>query len=107
MKTLLITAATALAVAAAPAAGLAKEKGHGPHKAHPHGMPPGQAKKVWSAGERLPATYISPRYYVTEPWRYDLAPAPYGYRYVRVGDRIYLAQDETGLIRDVLTGLLR
>ena len=108
MKTLLITAAAALAVAAAPAAGLAKNnKGHGPQKPHPHGMPPGQAKKVWSSGERLPATYFSPRYYVTEPWRYDLAPAPYGYRYLRIGDRIYLAQDDTGLIRDVLTGLLR
>lgn len=107
MKTLLIMAA-ALAVAAAPGAGLAKEnKGQGAQKPHPHGMPPGQAKKVWEQGERLPAAYISPRHYVTEPSRYDLAPAPYGYRYVRVGDRIYLAQDGTGLIRDVLTGLLR
>lgn len=81
MKTLLIMVAAALAVAAAPAAGLAKNnKGQGPQKAHPHGMPPGQAKKMWQQGERLPAPYLSSRYYVTEPSRYDLAPAPYGYR---------------------------
>ena len=110
MKTVVLTALAALAVAAAPAAhaGDKGHKGYKSHKGHPHGMPPGQAKKVWSQGERLPATYVQQsRYYVMEPWRYELAPAPYGYRYVRVGDQIYLAQTETGLIRDVVSALLR
>jgi Ni/Co efflux regulator RcnB len=104
MKTLLMTALAAVALGAAPAAALAKD---GPKKPHPHGMPPGQAKKMWNQGERLPPIYLQQRYHVYEPARYSLPPAPYGYRYVRVGDRIYLAQDETGLIRDVITALIR
>jgi Ni/Co efflux regulator RcnB len=108
MRRVLIIAA-ALAVAVAPAASLA-DPGHGKggSKRHPHGIPPGQAKKYWSKGERLPPVYVSERrYYVTEPWRYDLGPAPYGYRYVLVDDRIYLAQTSTGLILDVISALLR
>jgi Ni/Co efflux regulator RcnB len=105
MKRMLMAAA-AIAVLAAPAAALA-DKGGG-HKGHPHGMPPGQAKKYWGKGERLPPVYISERrYYVTEPWRYDLRPAPYGYRYIIVDDRIYLAQTTTGLILDVIDALTR
>lgn len=107
MKTLLTTAVAALALAAAPAVALAKD-GKGPKKPHPHGMPPGQAKKMWNTGERLPGMYLTqPRYFVTEPTRYNLPPAPYGYRYVLVDGRIYLAQDETGLIRDVIQALIR
>jgi Ni/Co efflux regulator RcnB len=104
MKRMLMAAA-AIAVLAAPAAALADKGGH---KGHPHGMPPGQAKKYWGKGERLPPVYISERrYYVTEPWRYDLRPAPYGYRYIIVDDRIYLAQTTTGLILDVIDALTR
>ena len=101
-----LLAMAALAVAAAPAAALS-DPGHGKgHKGHPHGMPPGQAKKYWGKGERLPPVYITERYYVSEPWRYDLRPAPYGYRYILVDDRIYLAQTSTGLILDVVNALL-
>ena len=124
MKRVLITAAAVLALSA-PAAALAKDhpgKGH-PDKGHaaaqsgawtppglakkPHGMPPGQAKKMWSQGERLPTTYITQRYYVADPSRYSLPPAPYGQRWVRVGDQYYLAQTETGLISQVVSALLR
>ena len=104
MKRILMAAA-AIAVLAAPAAALADKGGH---KGHPHGMPPGQAKKYWGKGERLPSVYVTERrYYVTEPWRYDLRPAPYGYRYIIVDDRIYLAQTTTGLILDVISALTR
>jgi Ni/Co efflux regulator RcnB len=123
MKRVLITAAAVLALSA-PAA-FAKDhpgKAH-PNKGHaamqsgawtppglakkPHGMPPGQAKKMWSQGDRLPTTYIAPRYYVADPSRYSLPPAPYGQRWVRVGDQYYLAQTETGLISQVVSALLR
>ena len=104
-----LLAAAALALIAAPASTLA-DPGHGKSKAkgHPHGMPPGHAKKYWGKGERLPTVYVTERrYYVTEPWRYDLRPAPYGYRYILVDDRIYLAQTSTGLIAEVISALLR
>jgi Ni/Co efflux regulator RcnB len=122
MKRLLLTV-TAFAVLAMPMAALA-DPGHGKDhkgkKSHtyshrqppglakkPHGMPPGQAKKMWNRGDRLPPTYISQRYYVSDPYRYELSPAPYGYRWVRVGDHFYLAQTQTGLITQVITSLLR
>ncbi|HEY8571301.1 RcnB family protein [Phenylobacterium sp.] len=117
MKVIIVAAAAAFAVAA-PVAATAKDnpgKGHGAHSSatppglakKPHGMPPGQAKKMWGQGERLPPTYLSSQYYVAEPSRYSLPPAPYGQRWVRVGDQYYLAQTQTGLISQVISALLR
>jgi Ni/Co efflux regulator RcnB len=120
MRLILIAAAAAFAIAI-PLAAQADpgHKGKGEHwregpgwtppglAKKPYGMPPGQAKKLWGRGEHLPRTYITERYYVWEPWRYDLPPAPYGYRWIRVGDRFYLAQTETGLISQVISALLR
>jgi Ni/Co efflux regulator RcnB len=110
MKTLLLTAAAALALAAAPAASADPGgKGHKPHgaKAHPHGMPPGQAKKMWRRGEHLPANYLAANYYVTDYARYRLPPPPPRYRYVYVEERVYLVDPTTRLIRDVLDVLIR
>ncbi|MEO8112866.1 MAG: RcnB family protein [Phenylobacterium sp.] len=70
-------------------------------------MPPGQAKKLWRQGERLPSSYISQRYYVAEPSRHSLAPTPYGYRWVKVGDQYYLAQTQSGAISQVISALAR
>ena len=115
MKIIIIgaVAAAMVAVSAAPATSLAHE-GRGKHhhvkKGHPHGGPPGQIKKMrrWSRGDHLPRAYYTSRtYYIYEPARYNLPPAPYGYRYVRVGDDVYLAQTQTGLIAQVITNLLR
>jgi Ni/Co efflux regulator RcnB len=121
MKLVLITAAAAFALAV-PVAAAAKDNPGKGHKAHPaaaragtppglakkpYGMPPGQAKKMWSQGERLPPIYITERYYVVDPFRYDLPPAPYGYRWMRIGDQFYLAQTETGLISQVISALVR
>jgi Ni/Co efflux regulator RcnB len=73
----------------------------------PYGMPPGQAKKIYGRGQTLPRTYFTERYYVVNPVAYQLAPAPYGYRWVRVDDRYYLAQTRTGLITQAVAALLR
>ena len=74
----------------------------------PHGMPPGQAKKMWSQGERLPSQYYSQqRYYVPEPSRYNLSPAPVGMRWVQVGDQYYLTRTDTGIVSQVVSALLR
>ena len=73
----------------------------------PHGMPPGQAKKMWSQGENLPTNYVADRYAVPYPAQYNLGPAPYGSRWVQVGDRYYLAQTKTGVISQVVSALIR
>src|SRR5436305_3820977 len=55
------------------------------------GLPPGQAKKLWNRGERIPAEYYQePRYFITEPPAYGLAPPPRGYRWVLVDGNAYL-----------------
>src|SRR5438128_222166 len=72
----------------------------------PGGLPPGQAKKIYKQGERLPLTYMQTRYYVSEPVRYRLEPAPPGYRWVLVDENAYLANTQTGLITSVILDLL-
>jgi Ni/Co efflux regulator RcnB len=111
------------AALADPGNGKGHDKGHGKDKhpaayAHPgtppglakkpHGMPPGQAKKMWRKGEYLPSQYYTQsRYYVTNPSAYNLAPAPYGSRWVRVDDRYYLTQTKTGAILQLAAILAR
>ena len=109
MKTPMIAALT-VALLAAPAAALAKGHPGGvpPGLAKKPGqMPPGQYKKLYQRGERLPLSYMSSQYYITQPSRYDLPPAPYGYRWVMVEDNAYLANTQTGLIANVIASLLR
>ena len=76
----------------------------------PYGMPPGQAKKLhqYSVGQHLPRTYYrNETYYLDNPVTYQLAPPPPGYKYVRVGNDVYLAQTRTGLIANVIANLLQ
>jgi Ni/Co efflux regulator RcnB len=85
-----------------------------PHHAHgsdlPPGLakqdkvPPGHAKKMWKEGEHLPQEYRDVRF---DDWeRYDLRPAPAGYRWVRVDGDAYLTQTTTGLITETILDLL-
>ena len=124
MKTaIMVIAALSLAIPATALADPGKGKGKGPQGGRPaaaghhwtppglarkpHGMPPGQAKKIWGKGENLPQVYVTqPRYYVTQPSRYGLGPTPYGYRWVRVGDNYYLAQTQTGVISQIISALI-
>ena len=66
-------------------------------------LPPGQAKK-FAVGQPLPAgtTY----YTVPQPVLVQLPPVPVGYRYVRVGNDIVLLSPQSGLIVDIINGLL-
>jgi len=59
----------------------------------PYGLPPGQAKKMWRRGERLPAVYIGPKYFVAEPRIYHLAPPRPGHRWVVIDDDAFTARD--------------
>lgn len=134
MKTLL-SAAAVISMAIAPAAyadpgnGKGAGKAHGAHanaNAHvnhgqntvhappglakkPYAMPPGQAKKMWQSGQRLPGQYYQQsQYNLTNPARYSLSPAPAGYRWVLIGNDAYLVQDNnTGLISQVVANIFR
>lgn len=112
MKTALIaTAALALAVSPAMARDKHDKHGKGHHRHHEwsehyRGDNHGRHNR-WSRGDRLPVIYVqNPRYYV-RPVAYDLAPAPYGYRWVLVEDDAYLARTDTGLIAQVVLNILR
>lgn len=78
------------------------------HKHHKHR----HAERVvvvpaYAVGQRLPRSYYSNRTYYVQPQTYHLPPAPFGYKYVRVGNAVYLTQTETGMISQVITSLLR
>jgi Ni/Co efflux regulator RcnB len=65
-------------------------------------MPPGQAKK-WAVGQPLPRGIAV--YSVPQPVLVHLPPAPYGYRYARIGNDIVLVQAQNNLIVDIIINL--
>ncbi|MBI2770182.1 MAG: DUF1236 domain-containing protein [Burkholderiales bacterium] len=65
-------------------------------------LPPGQARH-WAAGQPLPRTVTY--YAVPQPVVVQLPAAPYGYRYVRVGNDILLLSPQSSLIIDVIQGV--
>jgi len=100
MKTAVLLIAAAAMLASAPMA-LADKK------PHPHGGPPGQVKKMWKKGERLPSSYYTvSRYYIVEPARYRLAPPPPGYRWVLVDGDAYLVRRDNGLVANLVANVV-
>lgn len=88
------------AFAVAPAQPLAKDRQD--HGRTPFQPPMREETRTWASGEHLPPMYLQPAFRLAEPSLYGLTSEPYGYRYVRVRDHIYLAQLETGFVRDVV-----
>lgn len=66
-------------------------------------MPPGQARH-WAVGQPVPRGVTV--YTVPRPVLVQLPPAPYGYRYARLGNDIVLVQAQNNLIVDIIQGLL-
>lgn len=62
-------------------------------------MPPGQARK-WQVGQPLPAGVTV--YSVPQPVMVHLPPAPYGYRYARVGGDVVLIQIRGNIVVDIM-----
>jgi Ni/Co efflux regulator RcnB len=62
-------------------------------------MPPGQARK-WDVGQPIPRGVTV--YSVPQPILVTLPPAPYGYRYQRVGGDIVLVRIQSNLIVDII-----
>ena len=70
---------------------------------HDNGLHLGWYKNHWKRGDRIDWDYVQPTYYVYDYDRYDLRPAPVGYRWVRpMDDRYLLVEIATGLIVDAL-----
>lgn len=84
---------------------------YGPGKKCPPGlakknngcMPPGQTR-TWAVGQPIPRNVTI--YSVPQPVIMQLQPAPYGYRYARIGGDIVLVQQQNNLIVDIIQGLL-
>ncbi|MBC7601703.1 MAG: DUF1236 domain-containing protein [Ramlibacter sp.] len=66
-------------------------------------LPPGQAR--WAVGQPVPRGVAI--YSVPQPVLVQLPPAPYGYRYARLGGDIVLVQTQNNLIVDIIQGLLK
>lgn len=66
-------------------------------------MPPGQARN-WAVGQPVPRGVTV--YTVAQPVLRQLPPAPYGYRYARIGGDIVLVQQQNNVIVDIIVGLL-
>ena len=87
----------------------AQEKAHKDyHKAQKKAWKEEQkAYKRWARGQHIPHEYLVPRYYIDDYRRYDLAPPPYGYRWVRPyedDETYYLVQIASGLISQIFGG---
>ena len=67
--------------------------------------PPGFNYRHWSTGLILPPMFLSPPYYYDEYSPLGLGPPPAGYRWVRYGPDLLLANIVTGRIADVVEGV--
>lgn len=58
----------------------------------------------WGKGDRVPAEYRAERTYVQDWGAMHLRRPPRGDHWVRIGDRLLLVADRTGLVIDVHEG---
>lgn len=63
-------------------------------------------ERAWRRGEYLPQAYRSNGYVVRDYNRYGLPAPAYGQYYYRSGNDVILGNSSTGLIAQVLSGLL-
>jgi Ni/Co efflux regulator RcnB len=66
-------------------------------------LPPGQVRN-WVVGQPVPSNVTI--YSVAPPVIRMLPPAPYGYRYARIGGDIVLVQQQNNIIVDIIQSLL-
>ncbi len=66
-------------------------------------MPPGQVRN-WAVGQPVPRGVTV--YTVPQPVIVQLPPAPFGYRYARIGGDIILVHQQSNLIVDIIQVLL-
>lgn len=66
--------------------------------------PRGYRPARYIVGNRLPDGYYSPNYDVNYN-SYQLAAPPQGYKWVRVGNDVYMVQTRDGMVRDIIYSL--
>lgn len=66
--------------------------------------PYGYYSRSWRVGYSLPRSYYGSSYYI-DYRPYGLAPPPYGYRWIRVDDDVFLVAIASGLIADIVSDL--
>ncbi len=66
--------------------------------------PYGYRHSRWSVGSRLPYGMYGYSHYI-DYGTYGLREPPYGYRWARVGNDVYLVSVDNGLIADVIYGM--
>jgi Ni/Co efflux regulator RcnB len=83
----------------------------GAHPVHPHGMPPGQAKRMgvgpqhnWVKGSRVPAQYRTPHYVVSDWRNHGLQRPGRGQQWVQYGSDYLLVAIATGVISQLIYG---
>lgn len=54
--------------------------------------------RQWQRGERFDSRYATNYAVISNPYYYNLQPAPYGYRWVRSGDNAVLVAIASGII---------
>jgi surface antigen len=114
-----VTVIATLCILIAPAASAAPAQGKGKGRDNsgwssappglankPYGLPPGQAKKLWRSGERLPPVYLGSQYFVLEPRAYRLAQPRLGHRWVLVDGNAYLVDIASGMIATVVASAI-
>lgn len=67
--------------------------------------PRGYRHQPYRYGQYLPPVYRTRSYVIYDPYRYRLAPAPYGYAWHRIGNDAVLVSLTTGLVASVVSGL--
>lgn len=67
--------------------------------------PRGYAYRQWAYGQRLPSTYYSRQYVISDYGRYGLYAPPRGYVWTRVGDDAILTAVAGGVIGAVVASL--
>jgi Ni/Co efflux regulator RcnB len=62
--------------------------------------------RAWRRGEHLPSAYRTSGYVLRDYGRYGLPAPAYGQHYYRSGSDVILGNSTTGLIAQILTGVL-
>ena len=82
-----------------------------PNQGHPHGMPPGQAKRMgagpqhnWVRGSRVPPQYRSCHYVVNDWHGHGLKRPARGQQWVQYGGDYLLVAVATGVIAQLVLG---
>jgi hypothetical protein len=67
--------------------------------------PVGFYARAWAFGDFLPNGWYGPRWWIDEPWDFDLPLPPPGYEWVRVGEDALLVDQWSGRVVQVVRGV--